>query len=388
MRRKTHARCQERQVGRHSSGCGAGCNRLWRRRERRQGQRQQGCGRPERQVLRRGGRAGEPASAGQHHGVQRQHRHSRAVLAARELRRQGQHRDGQRRVGGDQGQQDLHGQAEGRLEVPRRHPRHRRVVRQGVELGREPEEQAEEQLLVLRHQGLRRGLARQGRPQGHRAVRSEGRRRDLLHDRAVHPHPVLRVQAGLRGLLAASRVLLRGPREGGPEARRQRPVQVRELAAQEADRGRALRRVRRPRQGQERWCGLQELHQPGDGLRGPEVGQRRRPASDRPEGPAGLQAGPRRPRGRHVELGDPDDRSRVLHRPVQGHRPQGRQGPVDGDRPGDHHQDGPPGHPRACDRLGRPGRPRLPAASATSSARCSGSTRDCPRRRPRPSPSN
>ena len=196
---------------------------------------QQRLERPERLRL----RAPEPADPGQHQRDRRRQAGRPAVRPPRLLRRQGQRLQRGRRVHhAERRRHPVHHQAQGRLEVHRRHPGDRRVLHQVLELHRQREERAEGHLLLLHHRRLRRSAERR-LPQGRRAaLRPEGCGRQDLHRRHVPAGRHLPDQGRLPGVRPAAGVLLQGP-EGlrrGPG--RQRPVQVLQVGSQQGDRPR------------------------------------------------------------------------------------------------------------------------------------------------------
>ena len=127
---------------------------------------------------------------------------------------------------------DLDDHAQGRLDLPRRHARHVRLLRRRLELRRQLDQRAGRLVLLRQHRGLRRPA---GRDRGRRGARpptgderpGEGRRHDLHGHagravRAVPGHPRLH-----RLLPAAGGVLRQDAGGARQEADRQRPVQGR-----------------------------------------------------------------------------------------------------------------------------------------------------------------
>ena len=140
-----------------------------------------------------------------------------------------------RRVDRVRRQHHLDGHAEGRLDVPRRHPGDRAVVRRRVELHRATARTRRATRYFFAHiagyddlqapDGRRR--RRHRRPGRDRDERPPGRRRPDLHRRADRAVRAVPHDRRLQRVLPPAGGLLRGPRGLRRAADRQRPVQGR-----------------------------------------------------------------------------------------------------------------------------------------------------------------
>ena len=162
---------------------------------------------------------------------------------------------------------------------------------------------------------------------------------DTFTIKLSQPGLVLRVQAGLRRVGPAARGLLQGPEGVGEAPVGNGPYKFEGLGATRSSSRSASSRLQGREQAQERRHRLQGLHDAEaaySDLRSDNVDWIEQVP------PTALTNYKPDLGDRAIEqdvLGDPVDRPGVLQQGVQGHRPQGHPGPVDGDRPRHDHQD-------------------------------------------------